>query len=290
MIGLIIKNNNYDIENLIFGIQKYYYTKIPLMENWTPEQHNKFELILRESKDILFENKNAKYQYISNFFENKDEKQCLLYFEYCKNIILDLKNNNNIVWLDHSHYLNNKNITNIFKKFFFIEIIDSFKSINSDNTIYIINNIEKILFDNHLIDDIYNKKVLITNNKFNWWLDINKFIQIYNQKYHKGSEMKKILLNGYIKNNNLSIEFISGSQRCFRILIIEQILKIYNACKMKKYKKIKKMLEKINIEFNISEDIKNKPLKTLFDSIMQKWLPFPKSKDLLNIISIADEK
>ena len=141
-----------------------------------------------------------------------------------------------------------------------------------------------------MIDDIYNRKILITNNKFNWWLDINKFIQIYNQKYHKGSEMEKLLLNGYIKNNNLSAEFISGSQRCFHILIKEQILKIYNACKMKKYKKIKKMLEKINIEFDISGEIKNTQFKILFESIMQQWLPFPKSKDLINIFYKLENK
>ena len=284
MIVFIIKNNNHNIDNLINGIQKYYSTEIPLMENWTSEQHIKFEYVLRGCKEILFENKYAKYQYISNYFENKNAEDCLIYFDYVKNKLSNIKNNNEILWIDYDQYLKNKNIINIFKKIFFIEIIDSFNLIKSNDTIYIFNNIEKIMLDDTFMEDIYNKKIIISNKIFTWWIDIKYFIDIYNNIYNKGNEMEELLLNGYIKNNILSFNLLDSSSKCFRILILDQILKIYNACELKKYKKIQKMLDKINVDFIISKEETNIPFKNLFELIMKNWLPFPHLNKLLNTL------
>ena len=205
MIGLIIKKDNINIFNLVNGINHYHRTPIPLI-NWSINDHKKFESALNKCQDIIFENKKAKYQYISKYVGNKDIDQCISHFKYCREILLNNKENNNVVWIEYKQYLENKNITKVFKKFFFIEIINSFDLIDSNsNTIYILNNIENI--NNDFKKDIY-KKILITGNNFKWWLNIDVFIDIYKKKYNKeNKEMEELLLNGYMNNDNIYLNF-----------------------------------------------------------------------------------
>ena len=287
MIGLIIKKDNINIFNLVNGINHYHRTPIPLI-NWSINDHNKFESALNKCQDIIFENKKAKYQYISKYVGNKDIDQCISHFKYCREILLNNKENNNVVWIEYKQYLENKNITKVFKKFFFIEIINSFDLIDSNsNTIYILNNIENI--NNDFKKDIY-KKILITGNNFKWWLNIDVFINIYKKKYKKeNKEMEKLLLNGYMNNDNIYLNFNENSKRCFQTLILNPILKLYNVCKDKKYKKLEKMLKIISIDFNLTEEFKSQSFE-LFNSIMEKWMPFPDINHFVDILYHLENK
>ena len=64
---------------------------------------------------------------------------------------------------------------------------------------------------------------------------------------------------------------------------------MYNVCKDKKYKKLEKMLKMISIDFNLTEEFKSESFE-LFNSIMEKWMPFPDINHFVDILYHLENK
>jgi hypothetical protein len=273
MIGFIIKKNY--IKNLIKDIEHYHRTSIPLID-WTINEHNNFESAL--SKSVEIKDKKKKFKYISEIVGSKSITECAKHFKYCKQILLNRIETNEIVWIDYNQYLNDKKILKIFKKYFFIETVDSFDLINAnDNKIYIINNADNLINNIDIIPYFGSKQIIISNKNYTWWINMVIFANFYRKKYNKTNElMESLLWDGYIDNNYLDFKPNKTSKRCFEILVLNSISKLYNVCKEQKYKKLNNMLSILNLDFEITNEHHNIPYDELFETIMIKWLPFNK--------------